>query len=124
MIQIPVQAKVFIITSPISTDEPLDYIIALCKKHGLDPFSGEVLVFRSDDYHQIGLLAYDGHGFQWCIKRFSEGRLEWWPDGAEVVQILPRDLQLMLWGGNPDKIKLPEMWPPHGIKKGDGGSEN
>ena len=118
MIQIPAQAKVFVIPKPISVNEPLDDVIAACKECGFNSFSGHIFVFRDENSHQIGLLSYDGHGFQWCIKRFSKGTLAWWPSDTEVVQILPRDLQIIIWGGNPKEIKLPKMWNPiHEIKK-------
>jgi len=119
MIQIPVQAKVFILPKTISENEPLDDVISACNECGFNSFSGDIFVFRDEDSHHIGLLSYDGHGFQWCVKRFSEGKLAWWPsDTDEVVQISPRDLQIIIWGGNPKEIKLPEMWKPiHEIKK-------
>ena len=71
----------------------------ICKRYRLDYFSGDIYAFRDENQTQIGLLTYDGHGIQWCIKRYSEGRISWWPHDTEVVQLLPRDLQIMLWGG-------------------------
>jgi hypothetical protein len=84
----------------------------MCRKNGFDPFSGEIFVFRDEDATHVGLLSYDGHGFQWRMKRFSDGNLAWWPSDSEIVPILPRDLQIMIWGGNPREIKLPDMWRP------------
>jgi hypothetical protein len=118
MIQIPAQAKIFVFPELIMSIESLDAVIVICKKNGFDPFSGDIFVFRGEDSTYLGLLSYDGHGFQWCVKRFSEGKLAWWPNESEIVQILPRDLQIMLWGGNPNKTELPKMWKPiHNIKK-------
>lgn len=85
MIQIPAQAKVFVIPKPISANEPLDDAIAACKECGFNSFSGQIFVFRDENSHQVGLLSYDGHGFQWCIKRFSKGTLAWWPSDTELV---------------------------------------
>jgi transposase len=112
VIYIPPQAKIFTIPDPVLLNNSIDIYIGICKRQGLEPFSGELFVFRDEDATQIGILSYDGHGFHWCIKRFSEGNIAWWPSEEEVVQILARDLQVMLWGGNPRNIDLPSMWRP------------
>ena len=110
MIYIAPQAKVYLFQNLLSLDDPIEYHTSICKRHGFDTFSGDFFVFRDNDNTHIGLLSYDGHGFQWCLKRFSSGKVAWWPDEKDVVQISPRDLQVLLWGGNPKEIELPEMW--------------
>ena len=118
MIYIPPQSIIFAIPEHISFDISIDQITGICKKYRLDHFSGDIYAFRDENEAQIGLLTYDGHGIQWCIKRYSEGKISWWPHDTEIVQLLPRDLQIMLWGGNPSKIKMPEMWKPiHNLKR-------
>lgn len=114
MISIPVQAQVFANPNPITVESDIEDQISACKKSGFDPFSGNLFVFKDVEATLIGVLAYDGRGFQWCTKRFSEGRIAWWPNEDKVVQISHRDLQIMLWGGNPSKVKLPPMWRPLG----------
>jgi len=79
---------------------------------GLDPYSGDLFAFKDVEATRIGVLAYDGHGFEWYIKRFSKGTVAWWPSEDEVVQMLPRDLEIMLWGGHPREVNLPPMWRP------------
>lgn len=60
----------------------------------------------------IGLLSYDGQGFQWSIKRFSEGNLDWWPLVAEPTKIEAKDLTVMLLGGNPKTCSISKSWKP------------
>jgi len=112
MIQIPPNARIFTIPELLSFECDLDHFIEICKRLGFDPFSGELFVFKSEEQTQIGILFYDGQGFHWSIKRFSEIKLEWWPSYEKVVRISARDLQIMLWGGNPEEVKLPPMWRP------------
>lgn len=121
MIQIPSNATIFVVPKIICANEALDDVIAACKMCGVNPFSGDIFVFRDENFHHIGILSYDGQGFQQCIKRFSEGSLTWWPSDTEIVQIMPRDLQVMIWGGNPKEIEFPQMWKTvHGIKNDSG----
>ena len=112
MIHVPPQAIVFAIPEPINFGLSVDQIAAICKRWGFDYFSGEIYAFRDEAGTQIGLLTYDGHGIQWCVKRGSEGKVTEWPSHDEAVQILPRDLQIMLWGGDPSTMDMPEMWRP------------
>lgn len=112
MIQIPPQAKIFSIPEPMLLDDDIDDYVTICKRYGLDPYSGEVFTFKDEEAIRIGVLSYDGHGMHWCIKRFSEGNVAWWPSEKKVVQISARDFQIMLWGGNPRQIELPGMWKP------------
>jgi len=112
MIQIAPQSKVLAVPYTFNLNNSIDVIVSVCKKFKLEPYSGDIFVFKDIDNICIGLLTYDGHGFQWCVKRFSEGGITWWPSGKEVVQILARNLQIMLWGGNPEEIKLPRLWKP------------
>jgi hypothetical protein len=90
----------------------IDDQIAVCKESGLDPFSGDLFIFKDVEATRIGILAYDGHGFHWCIKRFSTGTVAWWPSEDKVMQLLPQELEIMLWGGNPRDLNLPPMWRP------------
>ena len=112
MISIPPQARIFAHPIPMTADDDLDDHISACKEVGFDPFSGDLFIFKDMDATQIGILAYDGHGFQWCLKRFSSGTIAWWPSDDQVVQILPRELEIMLWGGNPKDSNLPPIWRP------------
>jgi len=47
----------------------------------------------------------------WCQKRFSQGRLSWWPRSAQASQRLSaRELQILLWNGNPEDAAMADDW--------------
>ena len=44
-------------------------------------------------------------------KRFSAGRLRWWPRAAgATVRLAARELQVLLWNGYPDQAAMAEDW--------------
>jgi hypothetical protein len=46
-----------------------------------------------------------------CLKRFSAGRLRWWPHaGAATVRLAARELQVLLWNGYPDQAAMADDW--------------
>ena len=54
---------------------------------------------------------YDASGFWLCQKRFSQGRLPWWPTGkTQTVTLRASELQILLAQGNPIKAGIPEDW--------------
>ena len=57
------------------------------------------------------LLIYDANGFWLCQKRFSQGKLSWWPKhNSETVTIRSSELQILLVQGDPVKADLPKDW--------------
>jgi transposase len=44
--------------------------------------SGTLFLFRNRSGTAIKLLTYDGQGYWLCLKRFSQGKLQWWPTAA------------------------------------------
>jgi len=112
MISIPPQARIFSHPIPIMAQSDIDDQISVCKASGLEPFSGDLFIFKDVEATRIGILAYDGHGFHGCIKRFSSGTIAGWPSEDKVMQMLPRELELMLWGGNPGDLNVSPMWRP------------
>ena len=42
------------------------------------------------------------------MKRFSKGKLNWWPDQKDqVCPLTVSQLQILLWNGNPDAAVIP-----------------
>ena len=84
----------------------------LCRQRlAQDPFSGALFVFRNRRATALKLLCYDGQGFWLCQKRLSQGRLTWWPTSAQTSQRLSaRELQILLWNGNPEDAGMAEDW--------------
>jgi len=59
----------------------------------------------------VKLLIYDGNGFWLCQKRFSTGRLKWWPKTQEQASsIRAVELLIMLQQGDPQVANVPEDW--------------
>jgi transposase len=86
--------------------------VGLCQQDlKQDPYSGRVYVFRNKTKNAVKILIYDGTGFWLCLKRFSQGRLKWWPTSPDAVQsITPTALQILLSQGNPSDLRLANDW--------------
>jgi transposase len=58
---------------------------------GEDPFSGEVIVFRSKRADRIKILVWDGSGLVLVCKRLSHGALRWPPVVDGVMTLTMRE---------------------------------
>ncbi len=107
MIQIVPQLKVLVACEPVDFRKGIDSLACVCRQQfQLDPFLGTLFVFRNRSGTALKFLVYDGQGFWLFQKRFSKGRLQWWPrhttDGvaalpAEQLAVLPRsDADLLI----------------------------
>ena len=112
MLQLTPQSRVFIAIEPADFRRGIDGLAALCRQRlGEDPFAGAIFVFRNRRGSALKLLCYDGQGFWLCQKRFSQGRLSWWPSSAQASHRLSaRALQILLWNGNPEAAALADDW--------------
>jgi len=112
MLQLSPQSRVFVAIEPADFRRGIDGLAALCRQRlGEDPFAGAIFVFRNRRATALKLLCYDGQGFWLCQKRFSQGRLSWWPSSAQASQRLSaRELQILLWNGNPEDAGLADDW--------------
>ena len=75
----------------------LDEYIADCRMHKLNSRVGDVFVFIDVEAIQVGLLSYDGNGYQWCIKHLSSGQFHW-PVQNRVITIDVATLGLLYQG--------------------------
>ena len=112
MLQLSAQSRVFLAVEPADFRRGIDGLAALCRQRlGADPMDGAIFVFRNRRGTSLKLLQYDGQGFWLCQKRLSEGRLKWWPTSAQASERLSaRELQILLWNGNPKAVELAEDW--------------
>ena len=77
---------------------------------GADLKDGAIFVFRNRRGTSLKLIDY-GQGFWLCQQRLSQGRLSWWPRRAQASeQLSARELQILLWNGNPKTVALAEDW--------------
>ena len=114
MIQFMPQMTLLLSINPEDFRKGIDALVELCQqeiKH--DPFSGTVFAFTNRRRTAVNLLAYDGNGFWLCLKRFSQGKLKWWPAptaAAETYHIDATQLTVLINQGNPITTTLGEPW--------------
>ena len=107
MIAITPQMHILLATEPVDFRKGIDGLIAICRNQlDQDPMSGTIFIFRSRSRNIIRLLTYDGQGFWLCAKHLSKGTFKWWPEDS----INARQLQTLLWNGNPLLAKFSEDW--------------
>lgn len=112
VIQIVPHLKVLVALEAVDFRKGIDSLAGLCRQRfEADPFSGVVFVFRNRSGTALKLLVYDGQGFWLCQKRFSKGRLQWWPTAGEVTCALPAEqLAVLIYNGLPEQAGMAEAW--------------
>jgi transposase len=114
MLQITAQMTLYLSINFADFRKGIDGLIALCRQQlHQDPFSGALFVFANRDRTGIKLLAYDGNGFWLCQKRFSKGKLKWWPtskQGESTYHIDATKLAILISQGNPENVFVGPAW--------------
>ena len=113
MLSIAPQMRILVAVESADFRKGIDGLAGLCRNVlREDPFSGGVFVFRNRRGTAIKILVYDGQGFWLCQKRLSKGRFQWWPESgvAAVRELEARDLQLVVWNGNPGLGAMKPLW--------------
>lgn len=108
MIQITPHMRTFICKNHVDFRNGIDGFVGICKlKLKQDPMSGAVFAFINRSKTSIKLLVYDGQGLWLMQKRLSDGRFRNW-NYDEWVHA--RDLQTLIWNGDPVKAEYSEDW--------------
>lgn len=112
MLQVTPLSRILIAVNPVDFRKGIDGLAGLCLNQlAQDPLSGTIFLFRNQTNNAIKILVYDGQGFWLCTKRLSTGKFSWWPtDTNATVKIDCRELQTLIWNGNPSKAKFSEDW--------------
>lgn len=112
MLQLTPQQKLLLAVEPIDFRAGIDSLAALCKgKLELDPFSGIVFAFTNRKRSAVKILMYDGNGFYLCLKRFSKGKLAWWPTSNKaILKVQAEAMQVLLSQGDPRFMYTPMPW--------------
>jgi len=75
-----------------------------------DPMNGGLFIFINRRRTAVKILVYDGQGFWLCQKRFSKGRIRFWPkDGASLTA---PQVQVLLYDGHPQASDMAPAWRP------------
>jgi len=113
MIQVPANATVVLMHEAISFRNGIEGTAAVARTVlQREPMDGALFVFRNKQGQMLRILYYDGSGFWLCTKRLSRGRFSTWPkgDGTASSELLVRELQVLLWGGDPAGCDFPALW--------------
>lgn len=112
MLQLVPQMKILLAREPADFRRGIDALSALCRDRlDEDPFSGTLFVFTNRSRTAIKVLVYDGTGFWLITKRFSKGRIPWWPTSADALSSLAAaQLQVLLYGGHPEAARFAPDW--------------
>ena len=127
MIQITPQMRILVAVKAADFRKGIDGLGGVCREVlRQDPLSGCVFVFRNRRGTAIKILVYDSQGFWLCQKRMSEGRFQWWPESAveAVRELEARELQLLIWNGDPSRAAMRPLW--RGLRRAaaDGGEKS
>lgn len=109
MITITPQQRLVLRVEPIDFRKGIDALIGLCRAWAKDPYDGTVFAFRNRRGTSVKLLIYDGTGFWLGIKRFSRGKLKYWPGSAQE-SVCATTIAIILNQGSP--AKMSPSWRP------------
>jgi transposase len=112
MLQLTPQQKLLLAVKHVDFRCGIDRLAALCKTQlSTDPFSGIVFAFTNRKRTAVKLLMYDSNGFWLAIKRFSSGKLAWWPEDKQpILQVQAQALQVLMSQGDPRFMYTPLPW--------------
>ena len=115
MLQLTSQQRLLLAIESVDFRCGIDGLVSLCKiKLAADPFSGMVFVFTNRKHTAVKLLMFDSNGFWLAMKRFSKGKLSWWPtDKKPLLQVQATALQVLLSQGDPRFMHTPLPWRKH-----------
>jgi transposase len=112
MLQLVPQLRILLAVHPTDFRKGLDSLAALCRGPlQQDPFSGTLFVFRNRTGTALKLVVYDGIGFWLCVRRFSSGKLSWWPTTDTPLHPLTApQLMVLLYQGHPEQARFAPPW--------------
>ena len=120
MIQAMPQVRILLAVEGVDFRNGIDGLGRVCREvMDADPFCGYMFVFRNRLRTSVKILMYDGQGYWLCQKRLSKGSLKWWPETGEygIKDLSVQELQVLLWNGNPEEMRMGANWKPVGIRE-------
>jgi len=114
MLALSPSQRILLAVNAVDFRKGIDGLVGLCRQQlGENPLLGTLFVFTNRRHTALKLLIYDGQGFYLILKRFSQGRLRWWPDGTQPChELAVRELGILLWNGHPSKASWAPLWRP------------
>jgi transposase len=113
MIQLVPQLRILLACQPVDFRCGIDALAALCRQQlAENPMSGALFVFRNRSGTALKLLCYDGLGYYLVTRRFSQGRVRWWPQAQDSPLHLleAQQLSVLLYQGLPEQAQFAPPW--------------
>jgi transposase len=114
MIQLTPQLNILLAYKPVDFRKGLDSLIGLCRDQlEAELYDGTLFVFRNRRGTALKVLCFDGVGWWLVIRRFSQGRLQWWPKVQADTLTRPleaQQLQVLLYNGLPEQASFVSPW--------------
>lgn len=109
MLGLPIQQKIFAAVHPVDFRKGIDGLCGIVRERfSKNPMDGTIFVFRNRMGNTLKILFYDGGGFWLCQKRFSRGRIRFWPE-AEHSHNASMHTQKTVELAGVHKIYAPEL---------------
>lgn len=114
MLALSPSQRILIAVNAVDFRKGIDGLIGLCRQQlGENPLSGTLFVFTNRRRTALKLLIFDGVGYYLILKRFSQGRLRWWPDSSQPChEMASRELTILLWNGHLPQASWAPLWRP------------
>lgn len=91
--------RILLAAEPVDFRKGIDSLAALVQQVlALDPFAGDLFIFRAKRADRVKILAWDGSGICLYHKRLEQGRFRWPPPAKGVVRLTPAQLAMLLEG--------------------------
>lgn len=112
MLNLTAQHRILLAIEPCDFRKGIDSLAALCKSSlDEDPFTGTVFAFTNKKRTAVKILVFDSNGFWLMMKRFSQGKLSWWPkDNGCSLEVRAEALNILLSQGDPRFMFTPTPW--------------
>ena len=112
MIQLTPQLRILLAYQPVDFRKGIDGLIGLCRAQlNAEVYDGTLFVFRNRRGTALKIICFDGW---WLfIRRFSQGRLQWWPKAQADTLTHPleaQQLQVLLYNGLPEQASFVSPW--------------
>ncbi len=109
MLTLPPATRVFVATKPADMRRSFDGLLAIVRDFlgHEDPLSGHLFVFRNKSGDRLKAIWWDTDGLAIFYKRLEEGGFPFPAPAADAkeVEMTAADLQLVLQGIDPQKVK-------------------
>ena len=115
MLTLPPSTRVYVATAATDMRRSFDGLMGLVRDFlGGDPLSGHLFVFRNRVGDRLKVLWWDRDGLAIFYKRLEEGTFAFPPAAGDVpqVEMTAADLQLVLQGIDPTKVKRAKRYRP------------